>query len=483
MRNADIPICDKSYSCTMPEPITLKGITRSAVELLRKSLEYLFPHTSEEDPGFRREVRRISKRSLYVIGAILVGTTIIAYPTVLTIIPVLPFEHYIGIPIFIAFLLVSVFPFYVARSRWGQRARAISLVIASVVAGASIALDMTLAQNFSDAEKFVLTDATGTLLVAVVLIPALPIQMFTLGTSIVLWFIAVFYMSHWHLETGAESLTTVAVVLGFDAILCAVLSAVNYQRLYASYRSHKEVMRTQFQLLLSENAATMGRLAAALSHELNNPLGALKSSISSLTSMRPRTDNLPQADHQFLHHLEIQLHETATAAVTRMEDIVGRMQRFANLDRAEIRTVDVADLISDVISLLFQDDLTDVDIQLELETSPPVVCRPQQISAVFSKLIQDAIDAVPRPGQIRVISAATDSILKVTIQDNRAPIPPNELASMFEPRFKIYAGHVTTGNWTLFNARQIIREHGGDMEVASESAGMRTVITLPSIRA
>ena len=467
----------------MPEPITPNGITQSAAESLRKSQEYLFPHTAEQDPGFRREIRRMSRRSLYFIGAILVGTTIIAYPTVITIMPVLPFEHYIGIPIFIAFLLVSAFPFYVARSRWGRRARAISLVIASVVAGASIALDMTLAQNFSDAEKFVLTDATGTLLVAVVLIPALPIQMFALGTSITLWFVTVFFISHWHLETGAGSLTTVAVILGFDAILCAVLSAVNYQRLYASYRSHKEVMRTQFQLLLSENAATMGRLAAALSHELNNPLGALKSSISSLTSMQPRTANLPQTDHQFLHHLEIQLHETASAAVTRMEDIVGRMQRFANLDRAEIRTVDVAGLISDVISLLVQDDMTEVNIRLDLETAPPVVCKPQQISAVFSKLIQDAIDAVPRPGEIHIASATTNSTLKITIRDNRAPIPAKELAAMFEPRFKVSAGHVTTGNWTLFNARQIIREHGGDMEVASESAGMRTIISLPSIRA
>ena len=418
-----------------------------------------------------------------MIGAILIGTTIIAYPTLLTVVPMLPIEHDIGIPVFIAFLLISALPIYLARSRWGRRSRAIALAIASLVAGASIAMDMTLAQSFGDAEKFILADYTGTMLVAVVVIPALPLQMLALGTSITIWFAAAFYLSRWHMEIGAESLITLILILGFDAVLCTVLAAVNYQRLYSSYRSHKEVMNAQRHLLLSENAATIGRLATMLSHELNSPLGTLKSSISSLNSMKPRTDNLPAKDHQFLYHLETQLRETASTAVARMEDIANRMQRFANLDRAEIRSVNIADLISDVISLLIPDDIPDVNIQLELNSIPAVVCRPQQISAVFSRLIQDSINAAPRPGHIHITSAFSNSTLEITIRDNRGPIPDYELTAAFEPRYKISAGHVTTGNWTLFYTRQIIREHGGDIKVKSEDTGLTTIVTLPGIRA
>lgn len=317
--------------------------------------------------------------------------------------------HLTGRGIFIlAFATVSalsVVLFLVARSSRGLRlARRVSLLVIFLATAAAIWFDMLITPDFSEAEKLILVDATGTLLIAVALIPALPIQIFLLGVSVNLAFAASLHLaSRWDLLSGEPSWEMVIAALSLDTLLCTALSAVNYQRLHSSHRSHHEVMRAQRLLLLTENAASMGRLAAVLSHELNNPLGSLKSSVATLKSLKTRLNPASEQEKLQLRDLEGRLYRTVDESFDRMEQVIGRMQRFTNLDRAEVRQVNLEDLLQDVILL-------------------------------------------------------------------------------FEPRFKVSGGRVATCNWNWFNARQIIREHGGDMIVISEASRTNIVISLPTRR-
>jgi signal transduction histidine kinase len=73
-----------------------------------------------------------------------------------------------------------------------------------------------------------------------------------------------------------------------------------YTQRHSSYRAHQEALRiaedlrqSQLRVLLSENAASMGRLAAALSHDFNSPIGALRSSAETLLSLAGRISPAP----------------------------------------------------------------------------------------------------------------------------------------------------------------------------------------------
>ena len=72
------------------------------------------------------------------------------------------------------------------------------------------------------------------------------------------------------------------------------------------------------------------------------------------------------------------------------------------------------------------------------------------------------------------------SLAEVTVEDSSRGMSPEELANIFDPAFKVKEGRVSTGNWGLFSSRQIVREHGGDIEIDSTPGkGTRLRVTLP----
>ena len=76
-----------------------------------------------------------------------------------------------------------------------------------------------------------------------------------------------------------------------------------------------------------------------------------------------------------------------------------------------------------------------------------------------------------------------DSQVEVQIRDNGRGLRPGELSTIFDPGFNIAAGRVSTGNWSLFSSRQIIREHGGEIYIESvEGKGTTVRVTLPRLR-
>jgi signal transduction histidine kinase len=144
------------------------------------------------------------------------------------------------------------------------------------------------------------------------------------------------------------------------------------------------------------------------------------------------------------------------------------MQRYSNLDMAEVQTADVNNLISDVAALLEPKYDGKVQLEMKLQPVPPLLCRPQQLSAVFSNLMGNAIDATNGDGRVVVSSREKDSAVEVAFADNGRGLNPQELQTIFDPGFKVSHGRVATGNWSMFSSRQIVREHGGDIRIESE---------------
>jgi two-component system, sporulation sensor kinase E len=109
--------------------------------------------------------------------------------------------------------------------------------------------------------------------------------------------------------------------------------------------------------------------------------------------------------------------------------------------------------------------------------------RPQQITAVFSNLLHNAVDGVGSNGHVWLTTCLADSRVVVTVRDNGGGISAEDLANIFEPAFRVRAGRVSTGNWGLFSCRQIIREHGGEIDIQSAPGQGTTVrVTLPGVK-
>ena len=158
------------------------------------------------------------------------------------------------------------------------------------------------------------------------------------------------------------------------------------------------------------------------------------------------------------------------------------MQRFTNLDQAEVQSANLNELLTDVAALVEPQLPPNTKLKLDLEPLPPVVCRPQQISAVFSNLLSNAVRAVngTEGGQVVLAGRPRPRLVEIEVRDNGHGVDSANPDDIFEPSFKAAGNRVRSANWSMFSARQVIREHGGEIRILSDKGKGTTVqVTLP----
>jgi len=235
--------------------------------------------------------------------------------------------------------------------------------------------------------------------------------------------------------------------------------------------------RAEAQVLLSEYAGSIGRFAAALSHEFNSPLGALKTALQTSRRVAERKQAASADKLAELEAIDAELNRTALEAVERLNQIVLRMQRITNLDRDEALPTDLNALLRDVTELLRSATQAPTAVELDLQALPALSIRPQQMSAVFSNLLQNAIESSGATGTVKISTHRLLGSVEIVFQDGGRGISSEELTHVFDPAFRVRAGRVSTGNWGLFSSRQIVRECGGDISIQS-SPGQGTVVRI-----
>lgn len=225
--------------------------------------------------------------------------------------------------------------------------------------------------------------------------------------------------------------------------------------------------RAEGTLLLAEYGESIGRFAAAMSHELNSPVGALKSTFQTLDVLARKKSSVSLDKRAEMEVMEAGLRRTANESLECLHQVVLRMQRFTNLDRSALLPVDVNSLLHDVIEIVKAGASSQVTIESDFEPLPSIPMRPQQMSAVFSNLLRNAIEGTCGEGRVRIATRQATSQVEISLEDDGKGIPAEELATIFDPVFRVREGRVSTGNWSLFSSRQILREHGGEIEIRS----------------
>lgn len=340
------------------------------------------------------------------------------------------------------------------------------------------------------ADVYIASQSSIVMMIALVALPLRPIHAFLLALGLTLIYAVSIPIAESALGIDATlSASTILVFLGMMTLLGTWLASVIYTRTWATHKaseeqlaSSKELFRAQLRTFVSESAATTGKLAAAISHELNTPVGALKSTIETLDALAARRRSAPENQVARIETLERELRVTAMKAAVRLQEMVGRMQRVTNLDRAEFIDTDLNGLVRDVIYLLdSQARLKQVTVDLALTELPQVRCSPQQIGAVISTLLETTVNASGQEGGVRVESRHVDSRIEVAFQTSGPELNMATTQVLFAPAFQEQQGRMGTANWGLFTARQILRQNGGDMRIET-GLGNRPalVLTLPA---
>jgi len=164
----------------------------------------------------------------------------------------------------------------------------------------------------------------------------------------------------------------------------------------------------------------------------------------------------------------------------RLYSIIARIQRFTNLDRAEVQSIDLNILLQDVVTMFQSQAKGNVRVEMNLRTVPRLVCRPQQLSGVFSTLFSHAMHVAGEEGTIRLTTRQRDGWIDICLQEEGGGISSSELAAIFHLNFGVSENRISSGNWSLFSSRHFVREHGGDITIARlGKTGLTVTVTLP----
>ncbi|HET6851021.1 MAG TPA: ATP-binding protein [Pyrinomonadaceae bacterium] len=228
-----------------------------------------------------------------------------------------------------------------------------------------------------------------------------------------------------------------------------------------------ERRRVEQQLFESEKLAAVGRLAASIAHEVNNPLEAIK---NALYLMQTSFD----VDSKNTRFLEIARKETE-----RVSHIIRQMLGFARRP-GEVDWVDVNQLLEETLVLL-EKKMRQLRIRITKsfdDSLPKIRARADQLRQVFLNLIINAQQAIEGEGEIVISTSRYEQALQpsilIQLSDSGMGIAEDDINRIFDPFFSTGKKGTGLGLWVT---QDIVRQHGGRIEVSSE-LGRGTVFSI-----
>jgi PAS domain S-box-containing protein len=242
----------------------------------------------------------------------------------------------------------------------------------------------------------------------------------------------------------------------------AALNAANAER----QRLEREAQR-------AEHFALLGRLAAGLSHEIRNPLGA----ITLHTDLLEEEWYDPSPDHQEM--IAQSLAEIKTN-LARLDDLIQDYLTLVRVTTIEQTPQDLGQVVQTWAAEIHgQATACGVSIRLEglKELSGKAAIHTGSLRRAFLNLMQNALDAMPAGGTLTLIGQRTDTLMQIQVRDTGSGIPADKLPRIFEPLYTSKPGGTGLG---LYIVQEITMAHGGQVTVESrEGHGTVFTLTLP----
>ncbi len=232
----------------------------------------------------------------------------------------------------------------------------------------------------------------------------------------------------------------------------------------------EELMKTQDYLFQTEKLTALGKLAAGIAHEINNPLTSI------LINSHLVAERLDESD-PVQKHLKLIIDET-----TRCGNIVKGLLQFSRQSPPEMELTNINDLVNSAL-MLFESQLLlhKVKVKKDIEKDLPLtMIDPNKIRQVFANVLINSIDAMPDGGNLTIVtkySSDRESLI-IEFEDTGHGMDQDVMSKIFDPFFTT-KGVKGTG-LGLAVSYGIVEQHKGTITVASEpGAGTKFAIVLP----
>ena len=231
----------------------------------------------------------------------------------------------------------------------------------------------------------------------------------------------------------------------------------------------------EMQLHQAEKGAVVGRLAAAIAHEIRNPLNYINLTLDHLRSSFAPADEQKKATF-------VQLTNQLKTEVARINRHITDFLKYSRPSKLELQDLDLRAEAEDALRLV-EARAEECGIETTIVQDgalPPVMADRESLRSVFTNLVINAVEAIDGDGgSVSIkLSNASDNSVKIEITDSGCGISAQDISKVFEPYFSTKDTGTGLG---LAIVKKAIDDHGGTISVASkEGSGTTFTIILPA---
>lgn len=240
------------------------------------------------------------------------------------------------------------------------------------------------------------------------------------------------------------------------------------------------IERTQRHLYQAEKMASVGSLAAGMAHEINNPIGFMRSNLSTAAGYVDKIHKTLDAFHRgesdegqalwrkldidfVLEDFSVLLTESVSGA-DRIARIVANLKAYASIDCTDAVPLDLNDTVRTVADVVSGQLPENIQIDIDTQPLPRIVCDQSRLNQVLFSLVQNARQALDGGGLIRIATRAAGNEIRVSISDDGCGIAPEIRDRIFDPFFTTHDVGKGMG-LGLTVSRDIVNAYGGRIEV------------------
>jgi two-component system NtrC family sensor kinase len=270
-------------------------------------------------------------------------------------------------------------------------------------------------------------------------------------------------------------MTLIGFAMASVIIILFVILGVATHLVNNMYEADQKRVMTLHQVEYSNKMATIGRLAAGVAHEINNPLAIINEKVGLIKDLFTMREQCAKDDKL------MKIVDSVIASVERCATISRRLLRFSRSGEINIRSVDLRETILDVLGFLGKEaEYRSIEVTLDVaENLPRIESDTGRLQEIFLNIINNAFAAVEDGGHLEISVREEGEFVRATFTDDGCGIPEEDLDRVFEPFFSTKANRGGTG-LGLSITSGLVEELGGRISVRSKvGEGTSFIILLP----